>query len=45
MVPDVSAAYRHHRCAALGATIQFAASARSESAFWNGTRWKVALTA
>jgi len=32
-------------CAALGATTQFAASARSESAFWNGTRWKVALTA
>jgi len=32
-------------CVALGATTQFAASARSESAFWNGTRWKVALTA
>jgi hypothetical protein len=32
-------------CAALGATTQFAATARSESAFWNGTRWKVALTA
>ncbi len=32
-------------CAALGATTQFAASARSESAFWNGTRWTVALTA
>jgi hypothetical protein len=32
-------------CAALGATTQFAASARSESAFWNGARWKVALTA
>jgi hypothetical protein len=31
-------------CAALGATTQFAASARSESAFWNGTRWKVVLT-
>lgn len=32
-------------CAALGATTQFVATARSESAFWNGTRWKVALTA
>ena len=32
-------------CAALGATTQFAATARSESAFWNGTRWRVALTA
>jgi hypothetical protein len=32
-------------CAALGATAQFAASARSESAFWNGARWKVVLTA
>jgi hypothetical protein len=32
-------------CAALGATTQFAATQRSESAFWNGTRWKVALTA
>jgi hypothetical protein len=32
-------------CAALGATTQFAASPRSESAFWNGTRWKVVLTA
>jgi hypothetical protein len=32
-------------CAALGATTQFAASGRSESAFWNGTRWKVVLTA
>jgi hypothetical protein len=31
-------------CAALGATTQSAASARSESAFWNGTRWKVVLT-
>jgi hypothetical protein len=32
-------------CVALAATTQFAASARSESAFWNGTRWKVVLTA
>jgi hypothetical protein len=32
-------------CAALAGTTQFAASTRSESAFWNGTRWKVALTA
>jgi len=32
-------------CMAIGATTQFAASARSESALWNGTRWKVALTA
>jgi hypothetical protein len=32
-------------CAALGATTQFAASQRSESAFWNGTGWKVVLTA
>ena len=32
-------------CAAVAATTQFAASARSESAFWNGTRWKVVLTA
>ena len=32
-------------CVALGGTTQFAASARSESAFWNGTRWKVVLTA
>ncbi len=31
-------------CVALAATTQFAASARSESAFWNGTRWKVVLT-
>jgi len=32
-------------CAALAGTTQFAASDRSESAFWNGTRWKVVLTA
>ena len=32
-------------CVALGATTQIAASARPESAFWNGTRWKVVLTA
>jgi hypothetical protein len=32
-------------CAALAGTTQFTATARSESAFWNGTRWKVALTA
>ena len=32
-------------CAALAGTTQFAASTRSESAFWNGTRWKVVLTA
>jgi hypothetical protein len=32
-------------CVALAATTQFAASARPESAFWNGTRWKVVLTA
>jgi hypothetical protein len=32
-------------CVALAATTQFAASARSESAFWNGARWKVVLTA
>lgn len=33
------------RCVALATTTQFTASARSESAFWNGTRWKVVLTA
>jgi hypothetical protein len=32
-------------CVALTGTTQFAASTRSESAFWNGTRWKVVLTA
>jgi hypothetical protein len=32
-------------CVALAGTTQFAASTRSESAFWNGTRWKVVLTA
>lgn len=32
-------------CAALAGTTQFAATSRSESAFWNGARWKVALTA
>lgn len=32
-------------CVALGGTTQFAATDRSESAFWNGTRWKVVLTA
>ncbi len=32
-------------CAALAGTTQFVATTRSESAFWNGTRWKVALTA
>jgi hypothetical protein len=32
-------------CVALAATTQFAASERSESAFWNGTRWKVVRTA
>ncbi|HEX4091134.1 MAG TPA: hypothetical protein VHZ33_20680 [Trebonia sp.] len=32
-------------CVALTATTQFAASARSEAAFWNGTRWKVVRTA
>ena len=26
-------------------TTQFVATTRSESAFWNGTRWKVVLTA
>jgi hypothetical protein len=32
-------------CAALAGTTQFAASTRSESAFWNGARWKVVRTA
>jgi hypothetical protein len=32
-------------CVALAGTTQFAATTRSESAFWNGTRWKVVLTA
>jgi len=32
-------------CVALAATTQFAATALSESAFWNGTRWKVVATA
>jgi hypothetical protein len=32
-------------CVALAGTTQFAATGRSESAFWNGTRWKVVLTA
>jgi hypothetical protein len=32
-------------CAALGASTQIAATARPESAFWNGARWKVVPTA
>ena len=32
-------------CVALAGTTQFVATTRSESAFWNGTRWKVVLTA
>lgn len=32
-------------CVALGATTQFAATQRSESAFWNGTTWRIVPTA
>ena len=32
-------------CVALAGTTQFVATTRPESAFWNGTRWKVVLTA
>ena len=32
-------------CVALGATTAFAASQRSESAFWNGRTWKIVRTA
>lgn len=32
-------------CVVLAGTTQFVATTRSESAFWNGTRWKVVLTA